>query len=275
MTWIVATPTRLGYAVALSDIRVTWSNGVEEDCLQKIYPVGKDLALGFAGSVRIGFRMLRKLRRLLRKSEAWTPEGIAEWWPHCAREAFQTSRAEEKGLKCELILVGIHPTEEIMQWAGSFTLLRLNNAPMNRSKPLPLVPKSFVYRFRSWEEFEPKIASDGEVVAIGCGSAVEPYKKLLAELSASLGDSGWASDEKGIGLGLWFNMTNQVKDFPERGISAHFHVCTVSRGLVEIVSGNHHAVGPMPLVTTTFKEFNDFEKSLRGAGISATYGAQC
>jgi transposase len=59
MTWVIATNVPiLGYAIAISDIRVTFGElnaRKERDCLQKIYPVGQDLAAGFAGAAEIGF----------------------------------------------------------------------------------------------------------------------------------------------------------------------------------------------------------------------------
>src|SRR5712671_374307 len=57
MTWIVAVPIPVGYAKGCADIRVTFKNGREEDCLQKIYQVGPVVCAAFAGSVRIGFAL--------------------------------------------------------------------------------------------------------------------------------------------------------------------------------------------------------------------------
>src|SRR5260370_5278574 len=57
MTWIVAVPIPFGYAIGGADIRVTFKNGREEDCLQKIYQVGPVVCAAFAGSVRIGFAL--------------------------------------------------------------------------------------------------------------------------------------------------------------------------------------------------------------------------
>jgi hypothetical protein len=45
------------YSIGISDIRVTLGDGSEYDCLQKIYPVTNSIAMGFAGSMQIGFMM--------------------------------------------------------------------------------------------------------------------------------------------------------------------------------------------------------------------------
>ncbi len=76
MTWIVGTPALFGYGFGISDVRVTFGDDTEVDCLQKIHPVGQWIAAGFAGSVQIGFAMVNELRRFLRvesKDIAWDP----------------------------------------------------------------------------------------------------------------------------------------------------------------------------------------------------------
>src|SRR6266536_273159 len=81
MTWIVGRALPWGCAAALSDIRVTLADRSEVDCLQKIYPVGRFIALGFAGSVAIGFGIVGRLRQLLgtvKPGEAWEPDFVPQ-----------------------------------------------------------------------------------------------------------------------------------------------------------------------------------------------------
>jgi hypothetical protein len=73
MTWIVGAAPPIGYAVGISDIRVTFSDASERDCLQKIYPISPFIAAGFAGSVRIGFAIVDTLRLQLKD----LPDGAA------------------------------------------------------------------------------------------------------------------------------------------------------------------------------------------------------
>src|ERR1700682_5093850 len=101
MTWIVGTPTLFGYGIGISDVRVTLADGSEHDCLQKIYPVGRFVAMGFAGSVRIGFAMADVLSELLYhedESRAWDPNAIGSWWPEDARKAFAEFPQGEQSL---------------------------------------------------------------------------------------------------------------------------------------------------------------------------------
>ena len=103
MTWIVGRALPWGYTVAVSDIRVTFDNGSEVDCLQKIYEVGPFIALGFAGSVRIGFRMVERLRQLLgglKPGQTWKPDVVAELWPEEARKVFARFSKRQQDLQC-------------------------------------------------------------------------------------------------------------------------------------------------------------------------------
>ncbi len=80
MTWVIGGITPFGYGVGLSDIRVSWDDKKYRDCLQKVYPVGKFIIAGFAGSVELGFRLIQDLSNFLHldnPDEAWIPEWIA------------------------------------------------------------------------------------------------------------------------------------------------------------------------------------------------------
>lgn len=118
MTWIVAAPTLRGYAVAASDIRVTFRDGSECDCLQKIYPVGPNIALGFSGSVAVGFDMLDKARRLLRdptRPRQKHPECFAADWPRFARRVFEDADECERAVRCDLVILGAFRKRGIVQ----------------------------------------------------------------------------------------------------------------------------------------------------------------
>src|SRR6266511_2331168 len=94
MTWIVGRAVPWGCAAALSDIRVTLADRSEVDCLQKIYPVGRFIALGFAGSVAIGFGMVGRLRQLLgtvKPGEACEPEQWGRVLGHSVRLPIQVA----------------------------------------------------------------------------------------------------------------------------------------------------------------------------------------
>jgi hypothetical protein len=216
MTWIVGTAPIFGWSVGLSDIRVTFSDGSELDCLRKIYPVGRFIAAGFAGSVAIGFGMVRRLSQLLHnpnENVAWIPPEVARWWQQDAREVFNSFDECEQRLGSQIMLLAVHPNENV------------GDAPWARS---------YVYTF-SWPNFDPILASPRDVVSIGSGASVGPYRDLLREISVDdsllqleAGHFGGMTD------GIMMSISRRVQDTPTPGISPHMHVCLVSRGNIQI-----------------------------------------
>jgi len=81
MTWIVGTGTMFGHAVLASDIHATLKYGKGEehyiDCLQKIYPLGKFVVGGFAGSVKIGFSIISSLHRRAQGRNIFCPRFLS------------------------------------------------------------------------------------------------------------------------------------------------------------------------------------------------------
>jgi hypothetical protein len=116
MTWIIGAAAALGYAVGISDTCVTLADRSERDCLQKIYPISRFIAAGFAGSVRIGFGMVNALVEHLQdlpESAAWFPDDVADDLGDLARQVFRDSGATEQAFRSHLMLLGAHPTEDV------------------------------------------------------------------------------------------------------------------------------------------------------------------
>jgi hypothetical protein len=244
MTWVVGNATFFGYAVGLSDIRVTFSDGTEMDCLQKLYGVGRFIAAGFAGSVAIGFGMMQVLSRLLGEAPqntAWMPEAVAQWWPADARNVFGNFREEERRPGCQLMLLGAHPTEN------------MGDAPW---------PRCSVYRF-SAPTFEPQLAAIREVVSIGSGSDVPVYSDALRHLSESFDWlQGAIMGPQGLATALDIALTATLQDNPQPGISNHLHVVTVTRGSLLLGNNDHTSYLPdgsarefkMPPAATSYEQ---------------------
>ena len=165
MTWIVGRVMPFGYATAISDIRVTLADGAEVDCLQKIHRVGRFMAMGFAGSLRIGLAMVNRLTEVLRTTDpkmAWDPNAVAELWPERAREVFNSFEEVDTARGCQLLLLSAHPTEDV---------------------GFPHWSRCFVHRFRE-PEFTAELArpskvlpGSSEVVSIGCGAGEGPIAR--------------------------------------------------------------------------------------------------
>lgn len=214
MTWIVGTPTIFGYAILVSDIRVTFTatDGRKHylDCLQKIYPVSKSMVGGFAGSVQIGFRMLAQLQYESAKvppDTDWVLDIIANtWWPRLARRIFKGSEAREKNLGSQIILAAAHPSKN------------MGDSPW---------PQTQVYSF-SAPNFEPIKASYRQILSIG--SPDSRYTDALNRLVSNfVFMQASVAGEFGPGSMLAHALEQEISEAPLPGISLLFQVGIASR----------------------------------------------
>jgi hypothetical protein len=234
VTWIVGTPTICGYGFALSDIRVTLKDGRELDCLQKIYPVGRHLAAGFAGSVGIGFAMMSELRRLTSYKDdrmACDPDAVAAQWPGCAQSIFESFPKEERDLKCHLMLICSHPVAH----NGN-----------------PAWPRACVMIFKS-PDFIVECVPIHQLGSIGSGDAYEPCRSVVNRFMDDYkfreilmkGESG---TQGGMGTMLGINLTTTLKEVQPRGVSPHLHYCWVYRGRTIIQTNDHTEKGRWSII---------------------------
>lgn len=220
MTWVIGRAGPFGYAVGLSDIRVTLSDGNEVDCLQKIHAICPSMALGFAGSVAIGFKVIEQLSAELQsvgRIIGWNPLLVAGSVPQGTRILFNSFSPEERALGCELMLLSAHPTEQD------------GDAPWARC---------YVFRFRA-PDFEPVIARPASIVTIGSGRLVSSYIGALRNLEKDFTlfnlETGMPG---GSAFGLMMSVTSAIKRTPTRGISTHLHICIVGRDGVRLGKNN-------------------------------------
>jgi hypothetical protein len=259
MTWVVGAPVPFGYAIGCADIRVTFKDGREKDCLQKIYQVGPVVCAAFAGSVRIGFALLSRISQLLKINDpslAWDLDEVAKWWPQDAREVWKRMPDFEQQLKSEFMLFGVHPTQG-NPW-----------------------PRPCVYTCRSPEFEAVPTLGPLEVCSLGKGAGIrtycDPLKTLwdnedLVKLEA--GSPG------GIASGMTSLITDKLLAVPISGISPHLHVFLAFRDHVKSMKNDRQyfkkdgsmALEPvlvMPQVATSYSAF----QALLG-GATAVEGA--
>jgi hypothetical protein len=261
MTWVIGRPGPFGYAVGLSDIRVTLSDGTEKDCLQKIYNVGPHIALGFAGSVAIGFEIVNQLAAVLppppQEGLSLIPQVVVEGIARGTPELFRAFPEHERKLGSQLILLSAHPTENdgSAPWA-----------------------KCYVYRF-SAPDFQPVIAGPSEIVSIGSGSNVDVYKKALYNLQKDFNHLTLQQYHRdGAALGMMISISSELKKHTVKGISQHLHICIVGRDGIRIGQNDTRVdEAPeesfrMPPVATSLEEL---EMMLSAEGISSVDGTRC
>jgi hypothetical protein len=227
MTWIVGMPTLWGYSIGISDIRVTLSDGSEIDCLQKIYPIAQSIALGFAGSVAIGFGMVETMRRWLPCNEpdhAWNPLEVVELWPEIARSVFASAPESEQRNQCALIMLSADPARK-----NGFG------------------PTTYVHVFKS-PDFTPTQIQTNKAAGIGSGTFIEEYQQYLDDIS-NQHERNFnlmkmeAGNPGGMGGILGFSLTNMLKRTNPSGISSHLHYCWVYLGKTIIKTNNHVTIG--------------------------------
>lgn len=261
MTWIIGTPTFWGYGVGISDIRVCLPDGRSLDCLQKIYPVGRYIAAGFAGSVKFGFWAVSDLQRLLYVGDprmAWVPGKVVFKWYRHARRAFKYAPDSVKDLGAQLMLVGVSPTADLGIRGYARPTVAILRAP----------------------DFFPCLLKINAVEAIGSGATIGIYVRAVESLNsdsnpllkAEVGMRG------GYAIAIMHVIRMTIQDHPEATVSPHVHVCLVRRGEIRISNSDttvYPRNGPpikirMPPVATTWPEFERLCQDAGADAIAAT-----
>jgi hypothetical protein len=247
MTWVVGATSPFGQAVLVSDVRVSFTDGTENDYIQKAYCVGRYVIAGFAGSVQIGFRLIDDLaQRLSLQDErlAWQPVEVATAWVPIAAGIFANSREEEKRLKCHVLLAGISPTADKGGSRYSRTYLMTLRSP----------------------NFVPGFSRKGiAALQIGTGAKKMAYRNLVRtyfrdpRFAADFGS--WGGNHFGSVLG--HSLGQQVSSRPLPGVSPHFHVVTCGRGNLYEGTNDFNTIENdqeiarlrMPPVATSYEQF--------------------
>jgi hypothetical protein len=228
MTWIVGISTPFGYSFALSDTRVTLGDDREIDCLQKIYPVARFIAVGFAGSVKIGFDIVEALKASLHEADeklAWNPPELVPQLPLLLRKVFQDAGAEEQVNHSHIMLLSTHPTEPVgSPWA-----------------------RAYVHVLRS-PDFTPEEIKPHQLGTIGCHTSSQACVEAVERFSTDPSShealmQGEVGPRGGLGSRLGMMLTPILEEAQPRGISPHLHECWVYRGKIVIGTNDHVKLG--------------------------------
>ncbi|MBA4420561.1 MAG: hypothetical protein C0391_05390 [Anaerolinea sp.] len=216
MTWVIGRPGIFGYALGISDIRVTLSDGSTHDCLQKIYQISPLMVIGFAGSVKIGFEIVNQFILGIRKSseeQSFDPRFvdpifIAKQSTGGLSLLFNSFEEREKNARSEILLIGVHPTinDGAAPWA-----------------------KAFVVKFVS-PDFKPHIYTSNSIVPIGSGANIPLFNKELDNLQKDIRLlESETMIQEGSGLLLANQISEVIKKNPQDSISDLLQICIVKR----------------------------------------------
>lgn len=260
VTWVVGSPT-FRSCVGLADIQVTieYTDGRKryEDCIQKIFPLCRDISVGFCGSVQLGFRFIRDGQRYFGFPDVdreWSPYLAVHKWKRRLRWKY-TNLPPQLKAPVEFLVLGVSPV----------------NHP---------IPKTWGWTLKS-PQFEPKRLPYGRVASIGSGNNLDSYMRIIRERNSESWDeyfnpNGLLAAEYamtggfGAAIGLEIAMEAMEQDAP--GISKHFHICLVKRGEISILPNDHTTIpqdGPQIEIRMppTVAGWSDFVKVMKSRGI--------
>jgi hypothetical protein len=177
---------------------------------------------------------------------------VAPQWQAIAKQIFSDAPGEERSLGSQVLLVGPSPTEHM--GAAEFPRIEIARA----TSP----------------EFTPRFSRPGLAIRhIGSGGSVSDYKRAIRPLfrmtsgihqAHIAGIHEWARQ-------LAFSTTIAVRDYPNHGISEHFHVVAVRLGTMAVFTNDmttypkegRPIILRMPTVAQSWAEFDDLARAAR------------
>jgi hypothetical protein len=255
VTWVIAMPGLPTRGVLLGDVRVTlrFGNGAieEREGVRKIHAVAPNIAIGFAGGVDIGLKMVGDFKAYIARSVppgymTYEPSRAFMKWSRRIRHHWEATVPEsDKQGGCQLVVVAALPS------TGPFT-------------------KTVAYVLEE-PDFELQPIPAMTAVSIGSGSMVGEYRSAL---------EGLANDHElfqfetmywdhigGAGMAVSMAIDDAINARPVRGISPHLHICSVRWGAIEIGTNDRHALTPgvpsrvMPPVAESWKEWLEWKNA--------------
>jgi hypothetical protein len=190
----------------VADVQVSFENGPPRDLIKKIHAVAPNVAIGFSGSVFLGFRMVESLRTLVASQykdvecvptdalvRDWRPRAVAEWG---------ATTDDQRALGCSLLMVGAQAKRGILNRNTGYCLRGPDFVPHQfGKKPFTIGSGSDVAAYRAVLEKGPW-----------------EWSKMLRQFNLR---RGGPLDPFGTIMG------KTIERNPKRGISPHLHLCVV------------------------------------------------
>lgn len=257
-------PTR---GVLVSDVRITLRDpsgkrpDEEREGVRKVYPVAPNIAMGFAGNIDAGLKLVSDFAVMMRRS---VPDGhvtyepsraIFKWARRARHHWANTMPNKERDGGCALIFVAaLTPTGPFTRTVG-YTL----HAPDFTPNPIPA----------------------GKARSIGSGAHVPEYISELEKLAADdfelvQFETMYWDHTGGAGMAVSVAVSEAIDKHTVPGISPHLHICSVRFGAVEIGTNDREALTPgvesriMPPVVESWNEWLEWKEEHGVAGVLAT-----
>jgi hypothetical protein len=243
--------------VLVGDVRITvrYADGRQREIegVRKVYSVAPNIAMGFAGNIDAGFRMVSDFAVFIGNSVppghmTYEPSRAIFCWLRRARYHWATTLTKhqtEGG--CELIFMAALPT----------------NGPLASTA-------GYIARAPG---FEPHPIEAGTAVSIGLGSQIPEYAAALVALAVDPElmqfETMYWDHVGGAGMAVSAAISDAIDERAVPGISPHLHICSVRFGQIEIGTNDRIALTPgvasrvMPAVVEGWEEWSGWKKAQR------------
>jgi hypothetical protein len=244
MTWVIGLTGHTFGPLLIGDVQVSFRQPPATfDLIQKVHYIPPNLAIGFSGSVMVGFAMVESLRSFASSQEAHrlgTPSRVIWRWARRARGIWQREVSDpEKSLGCSLLVVGVRPAQGFLN-PNSGYLLRTPN-------------------------FESQALPPRRPTAIGSGSSVAHYCDLLdqpANVWASWQEPYLAGSGGVVSIGQV--LAGAIMLNPAPGVSEHLHLIVGRVGWCMMETNDGTLVGGqtlrMPAVASDFAAYRELAR---------------
>lgn len=266
MTWVVGSPT-LFSCIGLADVQatITLADGrvLYEDCVQKIFPLCADIAVGFSGSIRLGFGLIKDAHKNFgfpyRETER-SPYIVVHKWSRRLRWLYK-NLSNELARPVHFLVLGVSPIK---------TGLPITQGWILRSP-----------------EFSPERIPFAHARSIGSGNRANECLEILNKVNRQSWNQRFASDgllraelatPGGFAAAVGLDIALDAADLSILGVSQHFHLCSVKRGEVSIWPNDHQTfnkgherdVITMPPTVAGWSDFVKHIKLARGVDVNGT-----
>jgi hypothetical protein len=247
MTWVVGAASMRGIAFLVADVRVVWGDGRSAEAIEKVHRVGNHVIAGFAGSVRLGFALIERLKvelGALDANEAWDLEMIGRTrLPRVLRNAYDRSNPSnvERKLGVQLLIGAVDGQLK----AGLPEAVAIAFA---KSRMCKIQSPTFRVEWATPER--------GMTIGSGAIAYASRIEGLLPQLPGMRSVTG---EPQGLAVMLAMDMNQTIELEPNLRVSPYLHAAGAVWGAsgvapVPIGSGNLPPP-PFPRTAETYEEF--------------------